>query len=117
MPSIPPEILQFGVAGLMFIVWAYTAKQSNAAFVKVSEKSNDTVGKLAEQTSESYKEAIKDSRELNEKLMNLIRENAKDEQELKSHLIRVLTRMEEKLDQPVRCPAAIASRKGEADGQ
>lgn len=117
MPTIPPEVLQFGIAGLLFVVWAYTFKQQNSAFVRVSENSNAGISKAINEMGTAYQEAINDSRKQNKELLDLIRDNAKDEQEIKAHLIRVLTRMEEKLDKPVRCPAVIANRKGESDGQ
>lgn len=108
----------------MFIVWyatfrlsndnfAKASKDNNESFVKVSGNSNETIAKLADRTAESYNTAIKDSRNMNERLISLIRENAKEDQDIKSHLIRVLTRMEEKLDQPVRCPMNIQSQRGE----
>lgn len=112
MPPIPPEFLQFGIAGLLFVVWAYTFKHFSASTTKISEEHNQTVKSLAEKTSMAYEVAIADSKSLNRELMTLIRETSKEEQELKAHLIRVLTRMEEKLDQPIRCPAVIAGRKG-----
>ncbi len=117
MPTIPPEILQFGIAGLLFIVWAYTFKHFSASIAKVSAEHNEAVKILADQTSSAYESAITDGKDLNRELMTLIRENANAEQELKSHLIRVLTRMEGKLDQPVRCPAAIQARTGDGNGQ
>ncbi len=116
MPTLPPELLQFGVASLLFVVWAYTFKHFSASITKVSEDHNEAVKSLADKTSSAYESAINDGKDLNQKLMDLIRENSKTEQELKSHLVRVLTRMEEKLDQPLRCPAAIQARQGDNDG-
>lgn len=113
MSFFSPELLQFGIAGLLFIVWAYTFKSQNRAFVEVSNKSSESIGEAVNEMGDAYKAAIEDSRSRNDALMNLIRENAREEQELKTHLIRTLTRLEEKLDQPVRCPAAIADRLGE----
>ena len=83
----------------------------------MSKDANEAVKELAEQTSQAYNTAIEDSKAMNEQLFMIMREHAKEELELKSHLTRILTRMEEKLDQPLRCPAAIQSRKGEPDGQ
>lgn len=111
---IPAEIWQFGVAGLMFIVWYATNKQSNETFAKVSESSNETITALAEKTSQSYDKNIEDSRTLNKDLMELIRTNAKEAQEVNSHLIRILSRMEEKLDQPLRCPAHINTNRSDS---
>lgn len=116
MPVIPPEILQGGVAVMLLFVWAYTFKHFSESSARVSKDHNESIKALAKQTSEAYQAAIDDGKEMNRELMQLIRENAKDEQELKSHLIRILTRMEEKLDQPVRCPAAIQARNGGSDG-
>lgn len=116
MPTIPPEILQFGIAGLLFVVWAYTFKHFSSSVSKISEDHNAAVKALAEKTSTAYKDAIDDSKSLNKELMVLIRENAKEEQELKTHLWQVLVRIEEKLDQPVRCPAVISTRKAASNG-
>lgn len=116
LTGIPAEIWQFGVAGLMFVVWWATHKQSNQSFVAITESSNDTTALLTEKMSSSYGMAIEDSREMNARLLDLMRTTAKEEQEHKAHMIRILSRMEEKLDQPLRCPMHVAANRqgGEA---
>jgi len=106
-------VLQYGVAGLLFLVWVYTFKYFSQGITKVSNDYNVSVKELTTAAGGAYQTAIDDSKSLNKELITLIRENAKEELELKSHLIRTLTRIEEKLDQPVRCPAAISGRIGE----
>lgn len=103
MPTIPPEILQFGIAGLLFVVWWSTFKFSTATFQKVAENNNATVTKLAAEAAAAYTKAIDDSREMNKELLKIIRESGKDNEEILSHLHTVLTRIEQKLDQPVQC--------------
>lgn len=108
----PGDLLQLGFAGLMFIVWYATFKKANESFVLVTTNSNETITSLAEKTSKSYEKAIEDGQKRNDQLIELIRANAKEEAEIKSHIIRILTRMEEKMDQPLRCPANIQTRLG-----
>lgn len=100
----------------MFVVWFATFKMH----VQATGNANETISKLAAQTSDSYKKAIEDSQKRNDRLLDLLkdqgvknREVEKDSQEVHSHLIRILTRMEEKLDQPIRCPMNVAERRRE----
>ncbi|HKL20464.1 MAG TPA: hypothetical protein VJ904_01585 [Tichowtungia sp.] len=112
LASIPPEILQFGVAGLLFIVWVWTFKMNT----KVSEDNNKSIRALAEQTTTAYQTAISDSQATNKQLLTQLRDSHNEDLELKTHLIRVLTRMEEKLNQPMRCPYNVQDRRASDDG-
>lgn len=118
LTGLPAEVWQLGVAGLMFVVWYATFKMH----VKATENANKTIGDLATKTSASYEKAIEDSQKRNDRLIDLLkeqsqddRERSKEEQEVKSHLIRILTRMEQKLDQPLRCPAHINAQRQHGD--
>lgn len=107
MSSFPPEIVQFGVAGLMFIVWVWTFKMN----ARIAEENNKSVRALSQQTSDAYQAAILDSQKTSQQLLMQLKDSHSESQELNTHLIRVLTRMEEKLDQPVRCPYNVQDRR------
>lgn len=106
LAELLPNIIDVSVAILLFVVWYFTFKDSNATHKEISENNLKAVDQLTKQMAGAYKDSIELHKSQNEKLMQIL----KEDQENEAALINALTQLKERLNQPVKCPIAEAQK-------
>lgn len=119
IPSTAQWIVESGlsVSLLAILVWIVKAAFSSIKEI-IAEKdkqladASKAVQDIVKLKDQQLQAANEKYYELSESMLEMMERFHKDESEQKDILISILSRMEEKLNQPVRCPSAIADRQG-----
>jgi glycerate-2-kinase len=94
-------VVESGLSAALLALLVWIVKTAFKSIERIIESKDD---QLATANQKYY--------ELSEKMLIMTERFHAEETEQKDMLIRILTRMEEKLDQPVRCPAQVNDRIG-----
>lgn len=107
IPSLIELAINSGFSAIIFVIWYISFKSSSAALVSLTTGFKESTEALTMQSQKAYEDAIKANQQHSTDLKEIIKEG----HELHVLLVRNLQRIEDKLDQPVRCPYQVADRR------
>ncbi len=101
IPSTAQWIIESGLSASLLAILVWIVKTSFKSIENIIKQKDE---QLAISNAKYY--------EMSERLLVMAERFHSEDIERQDILIRILTRMEEKLDQPVRCPASVNDRIG-----
>ncbi|MEX1120868.1 MAG: hypothetical protein WED82_01955 [Balneolales bacterium] len=114
IPEIAGWIVDSGLSAALLGVLIWVVKKMLTQFDKSSTEAFKALKEVSEAKDKQLKDAFDQHVKLSERILDATSEFHRDEAEQRDLLTRILTRMEEKLDQPFRCPAQISDRSKES---
>lgn len=110
VPETVQWIVDSGLSAALLGVLIWVVKNMLTQFDKSSTEAFKALKEITEAKDQQLKEAFDQHVKLSERILQVTTEFHNEESAQRDLLTRILTRMEEKLDQPVRCPAQINDR-------
>lgn len=110
IPEMYQWIVESGLSAALLGVLIWVVKKMLTQFDKSSREAFVALKEVTAAKDTMIKEAFDKHVELSKQILEITKDFHKEEAEQRDLLTRILTRMEEKLDQPVRCPAQINER-------
>jgi hypothetical protein len=110
IPETVQWIVDSGLSAALLGVLIWVVKNMLTQFNKSSSQAFQALQEITAAKDKQLKEAFDQHVRLSEKILDVNTNFHEEEAAQRDLLTRILTRMEEKLDQPVRCPAQISER-------
>ncbi|WP_020403749.1 hypothetical protein [Gracilimonas tropica] len=110
IPEMAQWIVESGLSAALLGVLIWVVKKMLSQFDQSSTQAFQALKEISEAKDKQLKEAFDQHVRLSEKILSITKDFHEEEAAQRDLLTRILTRMEEKLDQPVRCPAQIHER-------
>lgn len=108
MTEIPESIqwiVDSGLSAALLGVLIWVVKSMLTQFNSSSTRAFEAIEKISESKDAQLEKSFEAHIVLSNKIMDMTNRFHEDDSERQDMIIRILTRLEEKLDQPVRCPA------------
>ncbi len=109
MAEIPESvqwIVDSGLSAALLGVLIWVVKSMLTQFNTSSTRAFEAIEKITSSKDAQLDKNFDAHITLSEKIMDMTEKFHDDDSERQDMIIRILTRLEEKIDQPVRCPAA-----------
>lgn len=105
IPQSVQWIVESGLSAALLGVLIWVVKNMLTQFNKSSTRAFEAIEKISESKDKQLEKNFEAHIVLSDKIMDMTNKFHEDDSERQDMIIRILTRLEEKLDQPVRCPA------------
>lgn len=107
LPALVEFAVNSGFTAIIFLIWYLSFKNANASHERLTTQFTQSTEELSHKAQKAYEDALKINQEQNERLIAVVKEG----HELHVHLVRNLQRLEDKLNQPVRCPYQVSEQR------
>ncbi len=114
MTEIPESvqwIVDSGLSAALLGVLIWIVKSMLTQFNESSKRAFEAIEKITSSKDAQLEKTFDAHIALSDKMMSMTNKFHEDDSERMDMIIRILTRLEEKIDQPVRCPAQLLKEK------